>query len=62
MKFDAVTPADERIWCLMAEFDLQCRPGEEGRECMRDGGEEDVQGMLKGIGTRMGGGQWREEI
>lgn len=61
VKFDAVTPEDERIWCLMAEFDLQCRPGEEGMECMRDGGRS-MQGMLEGIGERMGGRQWREEI
>lgn len=63
VKFDAVTPEHERVWCLMADFELQCRPGEEGMQCMRDDdGGRSVQSMLEEIWARMRGTQWREEI
>lgn len=36
VKFDAKTPEGDRIYCLQAEFDLQCLPDQDGPECMRD--------------------------
>jgi len=36
VKFEAKTPEGEQIYCLLAEFDLQCLPDDEGPECLRD--------------------------
>ncbi|PQE19184.1 Phosphatidylglycerol phosphatidylinositol transfer protein [Rutstroemia sp. NJR-2017a BBW] len=36
VQLDAKTPDGDRIYCLQTEFDLQCRPGYDGPECLRN--------------------------
>ncbi|KAJ3473473.1 hypothetical protein NLG97_g10287 [Lecanicillium saksenae] len=36
VQLDAKTPDGDRIYCLRTEFDLQCRPGYDGPECLRN--------------------------
>jgi len=36
VQLDAKTPDGDRIYCLQTEFDLQCRPGYNGPECLRN--------------------------
>lgn len=36
VKFDAKTPEGERIYCLEAQFDLQCPLEHDGPECLRN--------------------------
>lgn len=36
VKFDAKTPEGDRIYCLQAEFDLQCPPERDDYRCLRN--------------------------
>lgn len=53
MKFDAKTPEGEQIYCLVAEFDLQCLPDYEGPECLRE------SGAMEGFDVDDLFGRWR---
>ncbi|KAF4633678.1 hypothetical protein G7Y89_g4420 [Cudoniella acicularis] len=46
MKWDAKTPEGDRIFCLEAEWDLQCPPEHDGPECLRDARIRRTQNQL----------------
>ena len=54
VKFDAKTEEGVRVYCLQAEFDLQCPPWHEGPECLRNtSGVLDIGGRMELLRKRL---------